>query len=288
MRWPLAFFSRRVLLNALPVAVLASVLPWSSRDTLELQDVSPGLMQAICAHCAAFSKVRRLAHEMDLVATARPPSTVCLKAFRTAVELERQLWASLISFPTRNEAEHHDKAVYLSGLFGSELEAADDISNRPVSSVRETQRGNNSSRSFTCFPPRIQSFWPFATWRRYKQKLSHVDDQRGGQSIKQIDRWIEFPAFNFADGPAINSRIHGEVLLTDPLCGSNTSKVPRDAATSIHADDATNLRLSNLSDIADIFDYSLLRRKDPSREKYHGGAVPQLENTVRIDDESWG
>ena len=76
-------------------------------------------------------------------------------------------------------------------------------------------------------------------------------------------------------------------LLTDPLCSANTSKIPSDAAASIHTGDATNLPLNNLSDIADIFGNSTVRRKSALKEM-SGGAAPPLEVAVRSSIESGG
>lgn len=143
-----------------------------------------------------------------------------------------------------------------------------------------------SPASFACFPTRPKSFWPFAAGGREEQELAYVDGQCGSQSIKQIDRRIELAGFNLADRPTIDSSVESEALLTDPLCGSNTSKIPCDAVTSVHAEDATKLQLTNLSDIADIFGKSVyLSRRSASKEMLRG-AVPQTEVIVRFDVDS--
>ncbi|BCG98122.1 hypothetical protein MesoLj131b_01220 [Mesorhizobium sp. 131-2-5] len=141
--------------------------------------------------------------------------------------------------------------------------------------------------SFTCLPTGSQRFWFFATVSWNKQKFAYVNRQRGGQAIKQIDRRIEFPGFYFADGPTIDACVESEVFLADPLCGSNTSEIPCDAGASIHAEDATNLKATNLSDIADIFGKSTVRHEGAA-EEMSGGAVPLLEVTVQWDVQSGG
>ena len=116
--------SRRALLQALSVAVVAPALRLSSSVASEPQDVSPALMRAICAHCAAYSDLRRLARETDLAALGEEPAAVRLEVLDKAKEAERSLLFGLHSFPVRNEAERHDKAAYLLGLFGGKTEHA--------------------------------------------------------------------------------------------------------------------------------------------------------------------
>lgn len=111
--------SRRAIFQAMTLVLLPSALPWTDGGGApepEPQDVSPVLMQAICAHCVAFSQVRRLAREMASGAKGQSPSTASPEALSSAVETERRLWASLVSYKTRNEAERHDKAAYVLGL----------------------------------------------------------------------------------------------------------------------------------------------------------------------------
>ena len=110
------------------------------------------------------------------------------------------------------------------------------------------------SRSFPGLSPGVQRLGPLAIGRWHEQKFGDIHRQRSRQAVKQIDGWVEFQALDFAYRSAINLRFKGEGLLTDTLCGSNTSKIPSDAAASIHAGDANNVPLTNLSDIADIFD----------------------------------
>lgn len=141
--------------------------------------------------------------------------------------------------------------------------------------------------SFACLPTSSERFWTLTAVRRDEQKLGHVNRQRGSQAIKQIDGWIEFVGLYFANRSPINSGVESEGLLTDPLRGSNASKVPCDAAASIHAEDATNLQATNLSDIADIFGNSTVRRESASKEM-SGEAVPLLEVTVGANIGSGG
>ena len=112
--------SRRALLQALSVAFVAPALPLSSSIASEPQDVSPALMRAICAHCAAYSDLRRLARETNLAALGKEPAAARLEVLDKANEVERSLLESLCGFPARNEAERQDKATYLLGLFSGE------------------------------------------------------------------------------------------------------------------------------------------------------------------------
>jgi hypothetical protein len=108
--------SRRALLQSLPVVLMATALPWAgSTDASHIEDVSPALVEAICAHCVAFSQVRRLAREMDSGSIGLA-STASIEALRSAVETECRLWIVLIGFPTSNEAERRDKTAYVLGL----------------------------------------------------------------------------------------------------------------------------------------------------------------------------
>ncbi|UVK38764.1 hypothetical protein LHFGNBLO_000047 [Mesorhizobium sp. AR10] len=116
--------SRRALLVALPVAFaapfftsLASAEPATTGALLDAStdDVSVALMQTICAHCVAYSEVRRLTRELG----AKLPSAK-FEALGHALQAERALRQILFDLPMRNEAERYDKAIYLSGLFRSE------------------------------------------------------------------------------------------------------------------------------------------------------------------------
>ncbi|RWP13965.1 MAG: hypothetical protein EOR00_24310 [Mesorhizobium sp.] len=163
--------SRRAVLATLPFAFAAPF--FISFDSAEpamtgasqgasTDDESPALMRTICAHCVAYSEVRRLTRELD----AKLPSAK-FEALGHALQAERALRQTLFDLPTRNQAERHDKTIYLSGLFRSELGVIDDIARIPASGLRERSSGIVPSGMlailFARLPSRVQRLWPFAT-----------------------------------------------------------------------------------------------------------------------------
>lgn len=252
---------------------------------LHCEDISSGLMRIMCAHCAAYSDLMRLAHEIE-----NGPTAVQLAGLDDAVEAERSLRRRLSAYPTRNQAERHDKAAYLSGLTGCELFHKASMVPRQSTTNRHVRLENKAlakvPMSFARLSTGRKGLRLFAARRRNSQKLCHVDGQGRSQAIKQIDRRVELSRFDFADSSTVDACVDGEVLLTDIFCSSNTSKIPCDAATSIHATDATNLQRTNLSDIADIFGKLLfgceLLRRNRRREE------PQSAGVARVGVDSWG
>lgn len=117
--------------------------------------------------------------------------------------------------------------------------------------------------------PGVQWLWPLAAGWWHEQKVSDIHCQRGRQAVKKIDRRVKFQALDFAYRTAINFGFKAEVFLTDTLCGTKTSKIPSNAAASIHVMDATNLLATNLSDIADILDKYAVRLATTRRHVRH-------------------
>lgn len=124
-------FSRRALLCALPVAFVApasatnghSALPDGGLTDPTADDVSPLLMQAICAHCAAYCQLRQIARRTDDVVLGRAVTRDEFDRLDTASDLEERLLLAICEYPAANDAERHDKATYLLGVFeGDERE----------------------------------------------------------------------------------------------------------------------------------------------------------------------
>lgn len=122
--------SRRSLLLWLPVALMGPISVFRGKGAFKLavplidptrEDVSPALMQAICAHCAVYSDVGRLRRKTDAAASKSAASPEDTGALDLALDFERQLLMSVCAYPARNDAERHDKSTYLLGIFdGSE------------------------------------------------------------------------------------------------------------------------------------------------------------------------
>lgn len=118
----LVAFTRRAVVLALTTAAVVSVassapgaVEHPRRATDGEGDVDPLLMQTICAHCAAYSEVRRLALKADTVASRSWANGD--EALDVATDVERQLLMSVCGFRASNDAERHDKATYLLGIF---------------------------------------------------------------------------------------------------------------------------------------------------------------------------
>jgi hypothetical protein len=123
--------SRRALLGALPAAMVAaagseagaSIQPIGGADAAQFQDVSPTLMRAICAHCVAYADLRQIARETDVVFLGADGMVTDCDRLDAASELEERLLLALCEYPAANDAERHDKATYLLGIFeGNEPE----------------------------------------------------------------------------------------------------------------------------------------------------------------------
>lgn len=124
--------SRRALLGALPVAFVApapsvaSGLPAPQASGLAdptAEDVSPTLMRAICAHCAAYWELRQIAEQTDDVVIGRPVAREEFDRLDAVSDLEERLLLTICEYPAANDAERHDKATYLLAVFeGDERE----------------------------------------------------------------------------------------------------------------------------------------------------------------------
>ncbi|TRD03777.1 hypothetical protein FJV76_14145 [Mesorhizobium sp. WSM4303] len=119
-------FSRRTLLSALPVAFIAPPASAASGHPAQhsgglvdpaAEEVSPALMMAICAHCAAYAELRQIARRTDAVVLGRPVTRDELDRLDAASDLEERLLLALCEYPPTNDAERHDKAIYLLGIF---------------------------------------------------------------------------------------------------------------------------------------------------------------------------
>ncbi|MDX8540110.1 hypothetical protein RFM23_21045 [Mesorhizobium abyssinicae] len=113
--------SRRALLRAFSVALVAPAATAANRplqngedlvdatadDVSTVEDVSPVLMRAICAHCAAFVNYSNL---------VRDPTPANVSAIGDAIEEERSLLLDVVMFPATNQAERNDQANYLSSF----------------------------------------------------------------------------------------------------------------------------------------------------------------------------
>lgn len=93
------------------------------------------------------------------------------------------------------------------------------------------------------------------TLDRDSKKFGDIDGQRGGDAIEEINRHVEIAALNSADGRAVDTSIHGKVLLRDLLIGAHLPKIPCKSIASIHGRMATTLKPSNPSDISNIFQF---------------------------------
>ncbi|MBZ9850301.1 hypothetical protein LB565_20175 [Mesorhizobium sp. CA14] len=118
--------SRRALLSALPAGFVAatasaadghSALPDDGLVDPTAEDVSPALMQAICAHCAAYWELRQIARRTDDVVIGRPVTREEFDHLDAASDLEERLLLAICEYPAANDAERHDKATYLLAVF---------------------------------------------------------------------------------------------------------------------------------------------------------------------------
>lgn len=91
------------------------------------------------------------------------------------------------------------------------------------------------------------------TLNRDRKEFGNIDGQRGRDAIEKINRHVEIAALDSADGRAIDSGIHGEILLRHLLVGTHLSKIPSQSIASIHGRMATILKARNPSDISNIF-----------------------------------
>ncbi|MBZ9795589.1 hypothetical protein [Mesorhizobium sp. ES1-4] len=118
--------SRRALIRALSALGLAPALalvrnPPSEAATSSFeegwQDVAPALMKAMCEHCAAFSDLGRVSRETNPVKLGRAATLDEIRRLDEASDLEDQLLLAVCRYPAGNDAERHDKATYLLGIF---------------------------------------------------------------------------------------------------------------------------------------------------------------------------
>lgn len=79
-------------------------------------DVSPELMEAICAHCVAYNAVGHLGRASDMAALGRAPDADACRKLDEASQQERDLFLAICRYPARNEPERHEKAAYLIGF----------------------------------------------------------------------------------------------------------------------------------------------------------------------------
>ncbi|MBZ9907772.1 hypothetical protein LB557_17330 [Mesorhizobium sp. BR115XR7A] len=87
------------------------------------EDVSPALMRAICAHCAAYADLRQIARQSDAVVIGRPATVDEYRSLDAASDFEQQLLLAICEYRAANDADRHDKAIYLLGVFeGDERE----------------------------------------------------------------------------------------------------------------------------------------------------------------------
>ena len=124
--------SRRALLSALPVAFIAPAASATNSHPAQhggglvdstAEDVSPALMRAICTHCAAYWELRQIGRQTDEVVIGRPVTHDEFKRLDAASDLEERLLLAICEYPAANDAERHDKATYLLGVFeGDERE----------------------------------------------------------------------------------------------------------------------------------------------------------------------
>ncbi|MER8722517.1 hypothetical protein NKH64_30015 [Mesorhizobium sp. M0999] len=117
--------SRRALLGALPFAFVDHATPsvggaaeyHGCAAAPHCQDVSPALVKAICSHCAAYSELRQIARQADAVVAGRPITRDEFDRLDSASDVEREFLLALCAYPAANDAERHDKATYLLGIF---------------------------------------------------------------------------------------------------------------------------------------------------------------------------
>lgn len=133
--------TRRAVVLALPTAAVVSVASLAPgavehpRRAMDGEgDVDPLLMQTICAHCAAYSEVRRLARIADTVASRSGANGD--EALDLAIDVERQFLMSVCAFPARNDAERHDKATYLLGIFDGDEPSSEHVTALLISMTR--------------------------------------------------------------------------------------------------------------------------------------------------------
>lgn len=128
--------SRRAVLATLPFAFAApfsisleSAEPATTSASLDASsdDVSAALMRTICAHCVAYSDVGRLGRKADAAASGLAVSTEDIGALDLAIDVERQLLMSVCGYRARNDAERHDKATYLLGIFDGDEPSSEHV-----------------------------------------------------------------------------------------------------------------------------------------------------------------
>ncbi|MES0058392.1 hypothetical protein [Mesorhizobium sp. M0041] len=117
--------SRRTLLSGLAAFVAPAVssvggaqvrLDGGAADSC-CQDVSLALVRAICLHCAAYSELRQIARHTAAVVVGRPVTRDEFDRLDAASDLEERLLLALCEHRAANDAERHDKATYLLGIF---------------------------------------------------------------------------------------------------------------------------------------------------------------------------
>lgn len=146
-------FTRRAVVQALPAAAMVSAAK-SALGAVEHPhraidgggDVDPLLMQTMCAHCAAYSEVGRLARKAD--ASGSMANADDTGALDLAIDVERQLLMSVCAFPARNDAERHDKATYLLGIFDG-----DEPSSEHITALLTSMKLEALARSLGVLPP---------------------------------------------------------------------------------------------------------------------------------------
>lgn len=144
--------SRRALIRALSALGLAPALPLMRRQASEAatstfeerwQDVAPALMKAMCEHCAAFSDLGRVSRETDPVKLRRAATLDEIRRLDAASDLEGKLLLAVCRYPAGNDAEQHDKATYLLGVFDGNAPEADLVTAILWSMTREAARSTN-------------------------------------------------------------------------------------------------------------------------------------------------
>ncbi|MER9910882.1 hypothetical protein NKJ71_09555 [Mesorhizobium sp. M0050] len=120
--------SRRTLLSGLAAFVAPAVSSGSGASTQHdggatdptAEDVSLALVRAICLHCAAYSELLQIAQHTDAVVVGRPGTRDEFDRLDAASDLEERLLLALCEHRAANDAERHDKATYLLGIFDGE------------------------------------------------------------------------------------------------------------------------------------------------------------------------
>jgi len=77
------------------------------------EPVSSTLMQIMCAHCAAYAELGRLGKRTDPIAFGHALAPGELERLDALGDMERDLFLRLCRYPASNDAERHEKAVYL-------------------------------------------------------------------------------------------------------------------------------------------------------------------------------